>query len=122
MNTLASFLTAVAAEVADKKYATSPTPELQALMEPLTRTHESTPASLSDARAAAAAVGLSATIDRKRSIIVFRALHHWSEESTYIRISGLVKCSLCGYVASDHPPVVGAECLTAMCEGIFVKL
>lgn len=72
---------------------------------------------------AAAAVGLSITIDRTHSTLIFRRLLHVSSiTEDYVRISGLVICEVCDRSASDHPPVAGAPYLTAMCDGRAVKL
>jgi hypothetical protein len=120
--TLEQLLKLKAGETERHGFATLTASDLQELLEKITRPFESTPADLTHARAAAAAVGLSATIDRYKGLIIFRRLCDVAEPTDFIRISGMIECQICHYIASDHPPAVSAPFLTVLCDGRHVKL
>lgn len=121
-STLAELFAAMRCAVDREGVSAVQSANLQYLLEQVTRPFNSTPADLTHARAAAAAVGLSATIDRYTGLIVFRRLGLAAESTDYVRIGGSVVCETCGYFVSDHPAAIGAEFLTVLCDGRFVKV
>jgi hypothetical protein len=72
--------------------------------------------------------GLTATLDRRRRVVVFRRLWRGDEfpegetADTWQRASGEVFCEVCGYQYREHPRDAGEPSLQILCAGRRVKL
>lgn len=65
----------------------------------------------------------TATLDRKKKLVVFRRLFEIGDPDDFMRASGEVICETCGYQLFDHPELKGrAKGLRMTCDGKKVKL
>lgn len=71
---------------------------------------------------------MTATLDRRRRVVVFRRLWRGDEfpegetADTWLRASGEVFCEVCGYQFRDHPADLSEPSLQVLCSGRRVKL